>query len=140
MKSTEGMKLRLSRHAQEQLVTKFGNVGPEMAESTFINPDNIYPNKSYQGQFRVVGQGLCLIGKPSDDGEYFIVFTAYEDGILTPPREDQLETEAGKKYAELYEAALKNGRVMRTNEYYPRVKNRRQNSDIRHAYIRQVNM
>lgn len=136
MESTEGMKLWLSRHAREQIITKFGDAGLERAEETFSNPDKIYPNKSYEGQFRVVGEGLCLIGKPTDDGKYFRVFTAYEDGVLTPPREDQLETEAGQRYAELYEAALKKGRVERTNEYYPRVKERKRGSDIPHAYIR----
>lgn len=137
MESTEGYKLALSKHAREQLIKKTGTVGITRAEQAFEAPDKIYPNKKYQGQFRIVGKGLCLIGRPTANG-LFRVFTVYEDGVMTPPRPDQLLTEEGRAYAELYRKAQQNnGKAARNNEYYPRAKKRRQaSSDVRHTYIR----
>jgi hypothetical protein len=137
MESTEGFKLILSKHAFEQLKSKFGDIGIERAEGALSNPDKVYPNKKYEGQFRVVGLGLCLVGKPNYDTKSFHVFTVYEDGVMTPPREDQMNTYEGQKYAKLYRQAQTIGKVARNNEYYPRAKKRKSApSDIRHTYIR----
>lgn len=132
MESTEGFKLAFTMHAQQQLDSK--GISLELAESAFENPDKIYPNKKYVGQFRVTGNGICLIGKPMNGT--FKVFTVYEDGVMTPPRPDQLLTEEGRKYAELYEKAQRSNTVKRGNEYYPRFKGRAQSGDMRHNYIR----
>ncbi|WMI33598.1 hypothetical protein SEA_KENREY_236 [Streptomyces phage Kenrey] len=136
MKSTEGYKLALSKHAREQLIKKTGELGITRAQQAFETPDKVYPNKKYKGQFRIVGKGLCLIGRPTANG-LFRVFTVYEDGVMTPPREDQMDTEEGRAYAELYRKAQVTGKVARNNEYYPRAKKRWDApSDIRHTYIR----
>ncbi|XAO35397.1 hypothetical protein SEA_FRANCOB_233 [Streptomyces phage Francob] len=136
MESTEGYKLVLSKHAREQLLKKTGTMGITRAEQAFETPDKVYPNKKYVGQFRVVGLGLCLIGRPTANG-LFRVFTVYEDGVLTPPRPDQLGTPEGDAYAEIYRKAQKNGKAKRNNEYYPRAKKRqRASGDVRHTYIR----
>ncbi|AZU97271.1 hypothetical protein SEA_GILSON_226 [Streptomyces phage Gilson] len=133
MESTEGYKLAFTKHAEDQLEKK--RVGFLRAREAFENPDKVYPNKKYAGQFRVVGNGICLIGRPM--GNTFKVFTVYEDGVMTPPRPDQLETEEGRAYAELYEKAQRNkGRVARNNEYYPRAKKRAQARDVPHTYVR----
>lgn len=133
MESTEGYKLAFSKHAQDQLEKK--NVGFQRAREAFESPDKVYPNKKYAGQFRVVGNGICLIGRPINGT--FKVFTVYEDGVMTPPRPDQLLTEEGRAYAELYAKAQRAEKVNRNNEYYPRAKKRRQASrDVRHTYIR----
>jgi hypothetical protein len=133
MESTEGYKLAFTHHAQQQLDAK--GVESVRAREAFENPEKIYPNKKYKGQFRVVGNGLCLVGQPMSD-RTFRVFTVYEDGVMTPPRPDQLLTEEGRKYAALYEAAQKGKRVKRSNEYYPRVNKRRAASDIPHMQVR----
>lgn len=133
MESTKGYKLAFSKHAYDQLIKK--SVGIERATEAFETPDKVYPNRKYEGQFRVVGNGICLIGRPM--GGTFKVFTVYEDGVLTPPRPDQLGTPDGDAYAELYKQAQKSGRVARQNEYYPRAKKRKSaSSDVRHVYVR----
>lgn len=123
MKSTEGMSLRLTTHAKRQMEAK--GFSSEDVESVFNSPSRVYPNKKFEGQFRVAGKGICLIGKP--EGNMFLVLTAYEDGVMTPPRRDQLDTPEGKAYAKLYEEAKRrsNGKkVRRENEYWPRVHQR----------------
>jgi hypothetical protein len=132
MESTEGYKLEFTVHANEQLKNK--GIDLDRAQEAFDNPARIYPNKKYVGQFRVVGAGICLIGKPGNG--IFRVFTVYEDGVMTPPRPEQLLTEEGRRYAKIYERALLNGKATRQNEYYPRTKERKNAGDMRHTYIR----
>lgn len=131
MESTEGYSLRLTRHASEQMEAKGFDL--DSVTYTFENPKSVYPNKKFAGQFRVTGSGICLIGKPL--GNDFLVFTIYEDGVMTPPRPDQLDTPEGKKYAALYEKAVATGRVKRNGEYWPRV-HQRKKSDMRHKLIK----
>lgn len=131
MESTEGYSLRLTRHASQQMEAKGFDL--ETVEYTFGNPENIYPNKKFAGQFRVTGHGVCLIGKPM--GGEFLVFTIYEDGVMTPPRPDQLDTPEGRAYAERYEKALASKNVRRNGEYWPRV-HERNKSDMRHKLIK----
>ncbi|AXG66301.1 hypothetical protein SEA_ANNADREAMY_216 [Streptomyces phage Annadreamy] len=131
MKSTEGYTIRLTVHAHQQMLAK--EISPVKIQEAFDNPEKLYPNKKYAGQFRVVGNGICLVGKP--EGDTFTVFTIYEDGILTPPRPDQLETPEGQEYARRYERAVTTGNVRRDNEYWGRV-HARNRSDSRHNYIR----
>ena len=130
MESTKGYTLRLTAHAGRQMEAK--GFSQEDVEETFNNFDNIYPNRKFEGQFRIVGNGICLVGKP--DNGTFLVFTMYEDGVMTPPREDQLNTPEGKAYAERYRKAQAAGNVKRQNEYWPRVHQR--NGDMRHTLIR----
>jgi len=108
------------------------NFTEEDVEFAFRNNEKLYPNKKFEGQFRVVGKGICLIGKPVKD--VFLIFTIYEDGIMTPPRPDQLLTAEGQQYAKLYERAVATGRVRRSNEYWPRVHAR--SSDSGHTLIK----
>lgn len=129
MESTEGYTLKLTAHARKQMEAK--GFDAESVEYTFNTPEKIYPNKKFAGQFRVIGSGICLVGQPMKD--VFLVFTMYEDGVMTPPRPDQLDTPEGKAYAALYEKAVKSGRVMRDNEYWPRVHQRE--GDMRHKLI-----
>ncbi|QNN99298.1 hypothetical protein SEA_FAUST_226 [Streptomyces phage Faust] len=130
MENTEGLTLRLTKHARTQMEAK--GFKRENIDKMFSKPDRVYPNRKFPGQFRVAGKGICLIGKPV--GETFLVFTVYEDGVMTPPRKDQLDTPEGKAYAELYEKAKASGKVRRSNEYWPRVHERR--GDIGHTLIK----
>ena len=108
--------MSMTHHALGQLRAKGFSI--DDVQAAFDEPDKVYPNGKYAGQYRVVGGKLCLVGKP--EGETFNVITVYEDGVLTPPRPEQLDTEEGRRYAARYERGLN-----RVNEYYPRIKERR---------------
>lgn len=113
MQSTEGFRIHATDHALKQIITKGFSV--DTIRQTFESPEKKpYPNGKYKGQYRVTGNGLCLVGIPK--GRTFTLITVYEDGVMTPPRPDQLETEEGKAYAERYAQGQ-----ARQNEYMPRV-------------------
>lgn len=116
MISTVGFKLNTTEHARAQIVSKGLSVAD--VEAAFAAPEKVYPNKKFAGQYRVVGKGICLVGKPSNGT--FTLITVYEDGKMTPPRPEQLNTPEGRAYAERY--AKQEARV---NEYYPRIASRR---------------
>lgn len=105
MKSTQGMTLSPSRHALKVMAEK--GFDPETVKRTFADPMEVYPSGSHPGQFRVTGNGLCLVGKP--EGSRFVLITLYADRVLTPPREDQLDTPEGRRYAERYSKGLGRG-------------------------------
>jgi hypothetical protein len=109
--------LKLSQHAQRMATEK--GFTKEIVESTFRNPTRVYPSGSHPGQWRITGNGLCLVGVPDRDRRsprfhpymmqppiehelFFTVVTLYQDQILTPPRDDQLNTPEGRRYAERY--------------------------------------
>jgi len=112
MESTKGFRLRATHHAIKQIFEKKFSL--DRIQRVFDNPVKLYKNGKYEGQYRVTGEGLCLVGKPNANG-IFTLITVYEDGVMTPPRPDQLETEEGRAYAERY----KRGQA-RQNEYMPR--------------------
>ena len=134
MKDTKGLTLRFTKHAREQMEAKgFTESALREAFSNATAADNkIYPNKKYPGQFRVIAGKACLTGKPT--GDTFLVFTMYEDGVMTPPREDQKNTPEGQAYARKYAKAKAAGRTKRKNEYWPRVHER--NSEMGHTLIK----
>jgi hypothetical protein len=112
MDSTAGFKLRATAHATQQILAKGFQIS--RIQDVFDNPDKVYANKRFEGQYRVTGGGLCLVGKPVDG--VFTLITVYEDGVMTPPRPEQLDTPEGRAYARLYNRGAK-----RQNEYRPRV-------------------
>lgn len=105
MKSTINMTLILTRHAKQQMVEK--GFSEQDVYDAFHEPQRVYASKSHAGQFRVAGLGICLVGKPK--GAEFVCITMYKDGVLTPPRPDQLNTPEGRRYAERYEKGLGRG-------------------------------
>lgn len=71
---------------------------PRTVIATLKNPTEVYPSgKRYPGQWRVTGNGLCIVGKP--EGDTFILITIYLDRVLTDCRADQLGTAQGREYA-----------------------------------------
>lgn len=98
MRSTRGVTLSLTKHAKRQAKVKGFPVSNIL--SMWENPDRIIPSRTYKGQYRVCGDGICLVGVPK--GKSFIVITVYLDQDLTPPRPDQLQTKAGRRYAERF--------------------------------------
>src|SRR6478609_5459691 len=54
--------LRMSRHAQKMATEK--NFSMDTIQNTYNNPVRVYPSGSHPGQFRITGNGLCLVGLP----------------------------------------------------------------------------
>lgn len=135
MENTNGLTLRFTKHAREQMEAKGfkEDVLREDFSAATADDNKIYPNKKYPGQFRVIAGKACLTGKPTGNG-VFLVFTMYEDGVLTPPRADQMNTPQGQAYAKRYAKAKASGRTRRENEYWPRVHKR--NGDMSHTLIK----
>jgi len=99
MQTTENMTLNMTNHACKQAAQK--GFGPDAIKACFENPERVYPSGSHPGQYRVTGGGICLVGVPKDGGR-FLVVTLYADRVLTAPREDQMDTPEGRRYAERY--------------------------------------
>jgi hypothetical protein len=95
---TQGYTLDLTPYAIRRAVSK-GFKAPQI-KACFDDPVEAYPSKSHPGSFRVRGHGLCLCGYP--EGTVFKVVTMFEDGVITPPRPDQLSTPEGRAYAARY--------------------------------------
>lgn len=73
--------------------------GADTILATLTNPAEVYPSKSHPGQWRVTGNGVCIVGKP-EGGKFFLI-TAYADRVVTPVRPDQLDTPEGRRFAEV---------------------------------------
>jgi hypothetical protein len=105
MQTTENMTITMTRHACKMAAQKGFDADTIMA--TFNEPERVYPSGSHPGQYRVTGNGLCLVGTPQE--EKFVVITCYADKVLTAPRADQLNTPEGKRFAERYAAGKGRG-------------------------------
>lgn len=98
MKTTEGVTLSLTKHAKRQAKAKNFPISDIVA--MWENGPKVVPSRSHRGQFRVCGDGICLVGVPKDNS--FVVITCYVDQELTPPRQDQLATPQGRRYAKRF--------------------------------------
>lgn len=94
-----------SSHSKDQMKVK-GFKAQDVA-ALLQNPDEVYPSRSHEGQWRVTGKGICLVGEPK--GGEFVVITMYQDRVLTPVRSDQLNTPEGRLYAERMRQGLGRG-------------------------------
>lgn len=97
----KGQRMRMEGHALSQAFDKAIDMG--VVEATFKNPEEVYPNGRYPGQWRVTGNGICLVGEPR--GGSFHIITMYLDRVVTAPRKDQMETSHGREYAQRYQQA-----------------------------------
>lgn len=105
MKTTKGYRLKPTTHFLRQALEK--GFDGESIKAAFSSPEEVYPSGSHEGQWRVTGQGLCLVGR--FEGSFFVAITIYADRVLTAPRADQLQTEEGRRYAERYANGLGRG-------------------------------
>lgn len=96
---------RLTAHFKSQVASK--GIDPRAIIGALRNPERVYPSRSHAGQWRVTGNGICVVGKP--EGSEFVLITVYQDGVLTAPRADQLNTVEGRRYAERYANGLGRG-------------------------------
>lgn len=100
MDTTKNMTLKPTTHALKQIVAK--GFDADGILDCWNNPTRVYPSKSHPGQFRVINGTYCLVGKP--EGSSFMLITVYLDGVVTPPREDQMDTKQGRAFASRYAA------------------------------------
>lgn len=105
METTEGVTLSLTKHAKKQAKAK--NFPLDDIFKMWGNKPKINPSRSHKGQYRVCGDGICLVGVPKKNS--FVVITCYVDQELTPPRPDQLATKEGRRYAKRYARGLGRG-------------------------------
>lgn len=105
MIETDGLRLAVTNHARHVITSK--GFDRRTVMETFHRPECTTDVRKYPGQVRLIGNGLALVGKVVED--MFILITVYEDGVLTPPRPDQLSTPEGKRYAERYALGLGRG-------------------------------
>lgn len=88
---------RITGHFKRTMVAK--ELDPRAVIATIHNPVEVYPSRSHPGQWRVTGNGLCIVGKP--EGDEFVLITLYLDRVVTAVRPDQLNTAEGRRFAEL---------------------------------------
>lgn len=82
---------RLTRHARDRAAEKGFSL--DALASVFAEPEYVYPSGSHPGQWRVCGNGICMVGTVSEDS--FTVITVYVDGVMTPLRADRMQTQLG---------------------------------------------
>lgn len=87
MDTTQGMTLVPTTHSLKMILSK-GFTG-EQISSTFRNPSSVYASRNHPGQYRVTGNGVCLVGVPQ--GDKFRLITVYEDRVITALRPDQID-------------------------------------------------
>lgn len=80
---------------------------PKAAIATIKSPTEVYPSGSHPGQWRMTGNGLCIVVKP--EGNTLNLITVYLDRVLTAPRADQLATAEGRRYADRYSKGMGRG-------------------------------
>jgi hypothetical protein len=61
---------------------------PDDIAATLRNPSEVYPSRNHPGQYRITGNGVCIVGRP--EGGTFVIITMYADRIMTALRPDQL--------------------------------------------------
>lgn len=64
-----------------------------------MNPAEVYPSGSHPGQWRITGNGYCIVAKP--EGARLILITAYLDRVVTAVRPDQMDTPEGRRFAKV---------------------------------------
>ena len=91
------LEVKMTRHFKETVAKK--ELDPRLVIDAWRNPDEVYPSgRAHPGQWRVTGNGLCLVIKPEGGTAHLI--TIYLDRVVTEVREDQLATPEGRRFAE----------------------------------------
>lgn len=81
MDTTKGMRLTMTRKACK-IAADNGFTAEQIAE-TFASPKAIYPSKQREGQWRIAGREMVLVGFPVDD-THFHAITVWLNGSKAP--------------------------------------------------------
>lgn len=100
-----GTRLAPTTHALRQIRDK--GLDPMAVKRAHDNPERVTEVRAHPGQIRLIGYGVALVGRV--EGNRFTLITVYQDGVLTPPRPDQMNTPEGRRYAERYAAGKGRG-------------------------------
>lgn len=101
------LRLVTTKHAQTTIADK--GFSPDAVRETFLRPDHTTQVRKYPDQIRLIGNGLALVGIADERKGIFLLITVYQDGVLTPPRADQMDTPEGQRYAQRYANGLGRG-------------------------------
>lgn len=77
---------RMTKHANDVVREKSFSKADILR--TLKSPDEVYESRMYAGQWRITGNGLCIVGKP--EGDTFVIITIYLDRVITELRPDQI--------------------------------------------------
>lgn len=94
----ENKNVRVTNHCRKTIIAK--GFDPEKVRRAVEHPEQVTDVLKYPGQLRAIGEGLAVVLAPAGSG--WVMVTVYLDGVLTPPRPDQMNTPEGKRYAERY--------------------------------------
>lgn len=100
--SVAGLTLVPTTHVLRQILAK--GFTSEQIKKAFSEPRKVVASRTHPGQTRVMGSGVCLVGEIA--GQTFRLITVFADGVLTPPRPDQMDTPEGREYAARYAAGM----------------------------------
>lgn len=97
----------LTEHFKTQVKAK--HLDPRAIIAAWRNPEEVYPSgQRYPGQWRITGNGICIVGKPEEATGKFVFITIYLDRVLTAPREDQQDA-AAQRYRDRWQQGLGRG-------------------------------
>ncbi len=85
METTNGLRLTLTRTACK-IAAKEG-WGPEAIQETFDNPKAIYASKTHEGQYRIAGKEIVIVGVPMGEGRFHGI-TLIRNGSKAPVKEE----------------------------------------------------
>lgn len=103
--TAKGTRLIVSQHARRTIIAK--GFDPRDVVAVHAAPSRVTEVRAHPGQIRLIGRGLALVGKI--EAGRFTLITVYADGVLTPPRADQMNTVEGRRYAERYARGMGRG-------------------------------
>jgi hypothetical protein len=84
MDTTEGMTLTMTRKACH-IAAKNGWTA-EQIQDTFATPKAIYESKQREGQWRIAGKEMVLVGFPVDNTRFHAI-TVWVNGSTAPVKE-----------------------------------------------------
>lgn len=103
----EGKNVRVTQHVRDTIVKK--GFDAEKVRRAIEHPEKVTDVLKHPGQVRAIGEGLAVVLAPYARGKEWMAVTVYLDGVLTPPRPDQMNTPEGRRYAARYAAGMGRG-------------------------------
>lgn len=71
MQTTTGLTLKMTRSACKTAAAK--GLDAHRLLSIFNSPSAVIPNPRREGQFRITGDGFCLVGVPAEDDTFLVI-------------------------------------------------------------------
>lgn len=94
------MTVKITPHFTQQAVAK--GFESSALRAALTAPERITPVRAHPGQIRLIAAGVAVVCRPDVKAGTLTAITVYADGVLTPPRADQMSTPQGRRYAQRY--------------------------------------